>query len=160
MSITAWSLFCKSNAPYFSFSRNDHKMIEGYVQSIYRHAAWFGLNKHRSKRKVRLVTVPMVWYLVRSVLVPIPYMLSVFAELWYDSAGTSSPVLVPGCRDAWTKCPPWNVLIQLFFEIYYTYFLSIMYVYIIYILFSLRWYTRGISIIPAHHFWKWMYVQE
>ena len=39
VSITAWSLFCKFNAPYFPFSRNDHKMIEGDVQSIYRHAA-------------------------------------------------------------------------------------------------------------------------
>ena len=56
----------------------------------------------------------MVWYLERSVLVPIPCM--------FNNTIAEAPVLEPGCRDAWTKCPRWNVLIQLFFVIYYTWF--------------------------------------
>lgn len=101
------------------------------MQSIYRHAVWSGLNKHRSKCKVRLVIVRcgilrcLFWFPSLACLVC----------LRNYSTIVEAPVLVPGCPDAWTKCPSWNVLIHLFFEIYYyitrIFYISCMYIYYI-----------------------------
>ena len=142
------------------------------MSKVYRYAFWFGLSKHRAKCKVCLVTVPMVWYLERSVLVSIPRIFSLFAEQKYGSGSTSTGSKshhskhqkahpstnfdkAPGCCDAWTKSPCGICLSDDFFNILHILYNIIIYSIILYMNTSfldksLRWNLRVISIIPAH----------